>query len=198
MDTAAVVEPTREEREEHDKVHCPYAAWCDICLAAKIRDAGHKTVVRSDNELAIVEIDYASPGTEIEDDIVQPILIAYENKHCMGFGRLCQYKGRGDQEAIRAFCPWLMQTGYAGSVRLRCDSEPAIMAVAQDVARMRGANETILEITPVGSSSSLGGFERFSQTLVAQIRAYKLEVQKKWNVTLMVRSPVYGFMVDHA
>ena len=51
-----------------------------------------------------------------------------------------------------------------GPTRLRSDSELSVRAVATAVAALRPQGETMVEVTPVGSSSSLGAVERWSET----------------------------------
>ena len=31
-------EPTKEERQSHEATHCPFRAWCEICVKAKSPD----------------------------------------------------------------------------------------------------------------------------------------------------------------
>ena len=34
-------EPTKEERQSHEATHCPFRAWCEICVKAKSPDGKH-------------------------------------------------------------------------------------------------------------------------------------------------------------
>ena len=34
-------EPTKEERQSHEATHCPFRAWCEICVKAKSADRKH-------------------------------------------------------------------------------------------------------------------------------------------------------------
>ena len=36
-------EPTKEERQSHEATHCPFRAWCEICVKAKSPDGKHTT-----------------------------------------------------------------------------------------------------------------------------------------------------------
>ena len=34
-------EPTKVEKEEHERTHCPYRSWCEHCVRARARN-GHR------------------------------------------------------------------------------------------------------------------------------------------------------------
>ena len=36
-------EPTKEERQSHEATHCPFRAWCEICVKVKSPDGKHTT-----------------------------------------------------------------------------------------------------------------------------------------------------------
>ena len=55
--------PTYEERERHNKTHCPTRAWCPICCEAKgIEDPHHKADPEREYELPGIALDYKSFG----------------------------------------------------------------------------------------------------------------------------------------
>eukprot|EP00972_Heterocapsa_arctica_P068472 10116428-Heterocapsa_arctica.AAC.1 len=65
---------------------------------------------------------------------------------------------------------FLSEIGLTGDLRLRSDGEPAIVAVFKAIAAARGLRAdgeplTVLEDAPNKSSASLGGAERFAETL---------------------------------
>ena len=35
-------EPTRVEREEHERTHCPYRNWCKHCVKSRARNSPHR------------------------------------------------------------------------------------------------------------------------------------------------------------
>ena len=36
-------EPTKVEKEEHERTHCPYRSWCEHCVRARARNGHHKS-----------------------------------------------------------------------------------------------------------------------------------------------------------
>eukprot|EP00972_Heterocapsa_arctica_P024154 3560617-Heterocapsa_arctica.AAC.1 len=89
---------------------------------------------------------------------------------------------------------YLLEAGIAGTVRLRSDSELSIQAVAQEVAALRSTATTICEITPKGSSSSLGAGERMIQAIAGQFRALKMVVERKWGRPVLTNSPIFPWL----
>ena len=35
-------EPTKVEREEHERTHCPYRSWCKHCAKPRARNSPHR------------------------------------------------------------------------------------------------------------------------------------------------------------
>ena len=52
-------EPTKEERQSHEATHCPFRAWCEICVKAKIPDGEHAKQVVNPEHIPVIEFDYA-------------------------------------------------------------------------------------------------------------------------------------------
>eukprot|EP00972_Heterocapsa_arctica_P063221 9327448-Heterocapsa_arctica.AAC.1 len=131
-----------------------------------------------------------------EQDSVVPLLVgatkeAAERKGGYAYAVVSRSKGRGDREAIVGLVRYLLDAGIAGTVRLRSDPEPSIQAVSQEVAALRSPATTIVEITPKGSSSSLGTGERMIQAIAGQVRALKIVVEQKWGQPVLTSSPVF-------
>ena len=100
--------------------------------------------------------------------------------------------------AVQAVLRFLLEAGIAGPVRLRSDQEASICAFCQEVAAKRAPISTIVESTPVGSSSSLGCGERMIGAIVAQVRALRIEAEARWNTKFSVNSPIIPWAVMHA
>ena len=77
---------------------------------------------------------------------------------------------------------WLAEAGLYGPIRLRTD-EVSIRAVAAELAARRRA-ATLLEITPVGSSNSLGLAERACAEVGGMTRTLRLAAEAVWQFGL--------------
>ena len=94
---------------------------------------------------------------------------------------------------------WLNEAGLAtGMLRLRTDAEPAIRSVAAVLMQRRRPGDTILEVTPVASSSSLGAAERWAQELAGLVRTLILDAERRWGARIRANSPLFAWAVRHA
>ena len=81
---------------------------------------------------------------------------------------------------------------------LRSDGEPAIQAVTAALAARRGSKVlTVVQTTPVKSSSSLGCGERASRAIGAQIRALLADVRERTGVALPLSAPLATWLTMH-
>ena len=80
---------------------------------------------------------------------------------------------------------------------LRADSEPAIMEVARKAAEKLN-NGTIIEQTARASHASLGGVERYHQTLHAQIRTLRGQLAKNVGAEVFIDSALFMWLARHA
>ena len=52
-------EPTKEERQFHEAIHCPFRAWCEVCVKAKSPDGKHTKQLGNAEYIPVIEFDYA-------------------------------------------------------------------------------------------------------------------------------------------
>ena len=190
--------PSPEQIMNHELTHTPYADWCPTCVAAMGKDLPHRRVPEDPATVPVVELDYGFLTTADKNDELIPILVGAQRHSGYGYAAVTPVKGRSDVPAIVGFVRFLMEAGLTAKLRIRSDSEPAAQAVAQAVASRRAPAVTIIETTPVGSSSSLGTAERMIQELSGRVRALCLSVQGKWNVQIRATMPIFRWIVRHA
>ena len=51
-------EPTKEERQSNEATHCPFRAWCEICVKAKSPDGRHKKQLVASEHIPVMKFDY--------------------------------------------------------------------------------------------------------------------------------------------
>ena len=51
-------EPMKEERQSHEATHCPFRAWCEICVKAKSPDGKHVKQVGNPEHIPVIEFDF--------------------------------------------------------------------------------------------------------------------------------------------
>ena len=107
--------------------------------------------------------------------------------------------GAEDLYVIRGCLTHLEDCGFMCPIILQCDSEASLKALARAVAAERGIQgvQTILRVTPKASKGSLGGVERFHQTAQGMARAFKMHVERKYELELNTHSTVTPWLMRH-
>ena len=52
-------EPAKKERQPHEATHCPFRAWCEICVKAKSPDGKHTKQLVDPEHFLVIEFDHA-------------------------------------------------------------------------------------------------------------------------------------------
>ena len=146
----------------------------------------------------MVELNYSFVRGGVRGDALVTLLLAMRKE--VGYGLACHVRSKGqmDRNAISVLLQWLLEAGLTGLIRLRTDGEPCIQAVAAEVAARRSLAETLVEVTPRSSSSSLGACERFSETIAGLVRTLRFALEKRWGSTVAAIDPVFPFLVQYA
>ena len=137
-----------------------------------------------------------------------PVLVAITRRAGYAFASAVRVKGTGDVAVVDDILAWLREAGLTNYVCFRSDGEPAInKAVVDAVATRRGPKELTkieypnllrIEATPMESSSSLGGAERYAQTIGRMIRMLRMSLMEKLNIDLNATSLTFNLLVIHA
>ena len=62
-------EPSDEERNRHNLTHQPYASWCEVCVANRGRQDGHRAHPEPSSGASVVSFDFGYLSRlEAEDD----------------------------------------------------------------------------------------------------------------------------------
>jgi len=146
----------------------------------------------------MVEVDYSFLKTGLPDDVIKAILLALLRPEAYSFASVVAAKGREDEVVTAALLRWLQEAGIGDTAsRLRSDSEASIRAFAQEVANRRMPAKTLIETAPVRSSGSMGGVERFSESLAGLVRTIRLATEKEWKTQVKATSPLFPWLVRH-
>ena len=90
-------EPTKEERQSHEATHCPFRAWCEICIKAKSPHGKHTKQLENPEHIPVVAFDYAF-ATETLGDPNRRIsmMVATDSSHGSIFAVVARRKGGQD------------------------------------------------------------------------------------------------------
>ena len=141
-------QPTGKEHQEHMTTHRPYRTRCKFCVMGRGVNATHRRSDAQDDLEGVphVSMDYGS------EDRVSPVLVIREWRHKMTWAMLVPRKGTEFPWIAKRAARFIDQFGH-NRVTLRCDSEPAIAALAREIAQARQkGSQTVPERPPVGES----------------------------------------------
>ena len=80
---------------------------------------------------------------------------------------------------------------------LRCDGEPALKAVQEEVKARRNY-QTIMENSPVGDSRAYGAAERAVQAVEEQVRVVRHGLEMRLGMKISGKHPVVCWLNEHA
>ncbi len=183
---------------EHNLTHLPFRDWCPCCVAGKAKQWPHKkTVQKSEEEENVpsIHMDYwFMRDDEVEENVT---VLNFKEKGTKMFGaHVVRKKGIANEEATRIIKD-IEKMGCKGKVIVKTDQEPAIMAVAKEIRRLRN-EDTVLENSKVYDSQANGIAERAVQSVESQVRTLMLALQKRLEVKIPVTHKIVTWMVEHA
>ena len=89
-------EPTKAEREEHGRTHCPYRSWCRHCVKSRARNSPHRN---SDPDEPIEEMkaprihmDYFFMSREDEEASKNALLVVADERSGSKYARAVGHK----------------------------------------------------------------------------------------------------------
>ena len=176
--------------------HLPFAAWCSHCVGGKLKEDRHLTRDHALDTATEVQCDYMFLKKEKNSDDRITCMSAYIVGK--GLGIVCQVwsKGETDQYAVKTLEKFLLKNGLAGNCLLKHDPESAVRVVCEAVAKkMTGVR---VEQTPVDSHQSLGGAERFHQSVQGTTRTLKLAAEENYGVKMSLDHKLTSWMLRHS
>ena len=173
-------EPTKQEREEHDKTHIPFRNWCRHC----VRGRGKEEECRKTNrvpEKPEVHMDFMFMGEEKSEKTLA-MLVAKERSTKAVMACVAPKKSEGEWLAKRVMA-FMREFGCElEAVTVKTDNEPALVAVVDHIGRLRAAKGgvgVVVEHSPVHSSKSNGLIERAVQSVQGVVRTLRSAVEDK-------------------
>ena len=132
-------EPTKEEREEHEKTHLPFRNWCRHCVRGRGVQMFHK-LGSQETCMNEIHMDYGFLGKEDDSLKKMPMTVVKERTSKMLMGAVVPTKTTGSyvQKRITGF---LKEIGCLhGDLVVKSDQEPAIDVVVESVAKSKAAD----------------------------------------------------------
>ena len=171
-------EPTKEERQSHEATHCPFRAWCEICVKAKSPEGNtpNSWVMRN------TVLQFSLVTRSQQTSLVIPtgrffMMVATESIHGSIFAVVARKKGGQDDYVMQSFQNYIDRLGLLRA-ELNCDQEPSTLDVANTFIKRCQSTILMVTATPKGLEGSLGRGERANLTIQGQLRAFRENV---WN-----------------
>jgi len=194
----APVQPTAEQRRQHDLTHLPCEDWCEDCVFARAPDAQHRRIDAEKRPTNVCQADYFflnSNGerVELESQASATILSVVHVDSSAQMATVVQTKGPRDKKCTARF---LEDIGEKNLV-LQTDQENPILAWANGVKKEANCN-IILQNSPLYSHASQGAVEAANRRMEEQIRIMKRVFDRNYLVVTTVKSPWFPWMVRQA
>ena len=164
-------EPAKKEREEREVLHLPYRPWCKWCVLGKGQSDHHVTEKKdvADVTVPTISIDYMFLGTKNVKAKDRTVLAIFDNRTKAVMALMTHSKGPVEW-VMNAAVKFIDELGYGKiAISIKCDGEPAIMAVRDAISKKRAAPTIPLD-APVREAQSNGGMERAVKTIQGQYR----------------------------
>ena len=215
-------EPTEQERQEHERLHEPYRAWCPACVSGRGRVEYHLTQDRGENAIPVVGVDYgfmtnkvmhgmseeeaarevAAADVEVDEHGVQlaPILGGRWTMDRWILGRLLPSKGTVHAYNIESLTRIFASSGVK-KFFVRSDNEKALKALISRsslaVLHDRGV-QAVADPAPEGDSNANGLAEGAIKELKAKVRTLKFALEQLLNVRIDSSHQCLPFLIMHA
>ena len=141
-----------------------------------------------------IVFDYVSMWSSDEDENLA-ILAVKDRRTRMVFSHVVPRKGVVHDHSATQLPSDLKLLGYS-EVILKCDGEPALKAVQEEVKRLLEAT-AICESSPVGDSRANGAVERTAQAVGEMIRVVRRGLEDRVGASLPGKHAVTSWLVEH-
>jgi hypothetical protein len=197
--------PTAAEREEHERMHEPYRAWCPACVAGRGRADAHLARHEAEKGIPVIGVDYGYQNEqegedEAADDGSNPLLCGRNSRDRMMFCHLLKEKGNSVRNR-EVLARELEAGGYQRQI-VRSDGEPAMVAHvvgAIQQAMLSGAPlEFLREQVSKGQSQGNGLAEGAVKEAKAKIRTLRHAAEHGLGRTIPDNHDVLAWLPTHA
>ena len=193
-------QPTVKEHQEHMTTHRPYRSWCKFCVMGRGMNAPHRTSETQEDLEGVphVSMDHGFLGERESEEQVSPALVIREKRHKMTWAMLVPRKGTEFPWIAKRAARFIDQLGH-NRATLRCHNEPAIEALAREIAQARQeGSQTVPERPPVGESQSSGVNERAVGLVAGQARTLKAALEHRIGTGVPPDARILCWLVEFA
>ena len=189
--------PAHRQRDIHELTHLPPVPWCPACVSGQAADDPHRRRQDArDSGLDVASFDHCDISLEVgmfNKKFKFKVLVSHRS------GAVAALEGPKDvtEHMVRFVCDMLETWGFGVCV-LKCENEPAEMALQNAVVRTRQF-KTIPGHTPRYSQGSLGHCESAIKEVEKQIRETLFQMCADYNCNsdkLLAEWPIFPGWFD--
>ena len=119
--------------DEHALTHYPYADWCETCVMHKARQDAHVVQEHDRKQHSVISFDFGF-ASRTDGDKLTVLFIHDQFTKLMGAIPTPQKGGKSLNYIVTEVVRFMMQTNHK-EISLRCDCEPAILAILDSVKK---------------------------------------------------------------
>ena len=146
-------EPTKEERQSHEAIRCPFPAWCEIYVKAKSPDGKHTKQLGNAEHIPVIEFDCAFaidiPG---DPNRKNSMMVATDSIHVVARRKVGQ-----DDHVMQSFQNYIDRLGLVRA-EFKCDQEPSTLDVADTLIKRCQSPILMVTAPPKGLKGSFGAW----------------------------------------
>jgi hypothetical protein len=187
--------PTQAQRDAHAATHLPFRSWCDECVQGRRDAPPHCRQKRSAGEIPEVAFDYAFIRRDDEAEVATVLVMRDRDSKAIRAWVL-ERKGVDMDETVDRAVAGVRELGYRGRVLIRCDGEPALVALRNAITAALPDGATPIA-TPVGESASNGGIEGAIKILKGLLRVHLAALERRIGAKFPSDHPVVTWLVEH-
>jgi hypothetical protein len=187
--------PTQAMRDAHAATHLPFRSWCDECVQGRRGAPPHHRTKRGAGEVPEVAFDYAYIRRDDEEETTT-ILVMRDRDSKAIRAWVLERKGIDMDATVDRAVAGVRELGYRGRVLIRCDGEPALVALRNAITAALPDGATPLA-TPVGESASNGGIEGAVKILKGLLRVHLAALERRIGARFPSNHPVLTWLVEH-
>jgi hypothetical protein len=187
--------PTQAMRDAHAATHLPFRSWCDECVQGRRDNPPHRRTKRGEGEVPEVAFDYAYVRRDDEEETTTLLVMRDRDSKAIRAWVLAR-KGIDMEETVDRAVAGVRELGYRGRVLIRCDGEPALVALRNAITKGLPDGATPI-VTPVGESSSNGGVEGAIKILKGLLRVHLAALERRIGARFPSNHPVLTWLVEH-
>ena len=193
--------PSAKDWECHlCKLHVPYRAWCEDCVAGRCPGAAHlqSKDLRDEDEVPTVEFDYAAGSSKVGNSENKVTLLdAIDDVHKATFTTMITSKGPTDVYTKATFKRWLIGLGFK-KLELKTDQEPSTVSFMDEMIKMCKDELTIVpKATPKGSKGSLGAAESTHRSVQGLFRTCRRELGRRFKFDFPIGHFTTPWLIRH-